>query len=529
MTVFEVLSAFHFLRPWWFLGLPVVAGLWWWSRRRQQQADQVSRHFAPHLASALRTGQARNGRVSPAHILAALMICLLTGLAGPSWNRVANPSVSQTAPLVIALEVTPGMLASDVPPSRLERAKHKIESLLASRAGADTALIAYAGSAHLVVPLTNDPQLIKPYLEGLSPQVMPKDGDVAAEAYALAQAVLEASAVKGTIVLVSDGMAARNAPSFAGDNDGNALAILQMLPEGQQDAVLASIDARRVQVSADDTDLAQLEKLLASAYAQALRDDDRLAWQDNGVWLAWPAAVLALLWFRRGWVLGAAALLLWLAPAAAWWPDSALAQHNSGSVAKRAEPQREAVSPWLQGLWDAFLTPDQQGRWWMSRRDYARASEHFVDPAWQGYAQFRDGQYAAAITTLAQVDTAEAAYTQGVAMIRNRQYRDAVQAFEAVLQRDPDYPDGERNLALAKQILDYVEKTREQSDTGEEAGDGADEVVFDNQAERGEQTSLQAERGDELLSPDQWIDAIDADTGEYLRQRFALEAAEAGS
>ena len=165
----------------------------------------------------------------------------------------------------------------------------------------------------------------------------------------------------------------------------------------------------------------------------------------------------------------------------------------------------------------------------MSRRDYARASEHFVDPAWQGYAQFRDGQYAAAITTLAQVDTAEAAYTQGVAMIRNRQYRDAVQAFETVLQRDPDYPDGERNLALAKQILDYVEKTREQSDTGEEAGEGADEVVFDNQAERGEQTSIQAERGDELLSPDQWIDAIDADTGEYLRQRFALEAAEAGS
>tara|TARA_Y100000748_G_scaffold271696_1_gene245170 strand:+ start:1513 stop:3102 length:1590 start_codon:yes stop_codon:yes gene_type:complete len=527
MSLLDALSAFHFLRPLWFVALPLIVGLWWWYRFGQPQAASLSRHFAPHLAQALRTGQANGSRLSPADTLAALLLCLLVGLAGPTWNRVANPTISQTAPLVVVLEVSPGMLASDVPPNRLERAKHKIADLLATRAGADTALIAYAGSAHLVVPLTSDPDLIKPYLEGLQPEVMPRDGDVAGQALALAEAVLADREVSGTIVFVTDGMAAENASAFAERQHGNALAVLQMLPEGKQDNVLAGIDAQRVQVRADGDDVAQLERLLASAYQQALREDDRLAWQDNGAWLAWPAALLALLWFRRGWTLGAVALLVWLAPAGAWLPGNALAQQNSGSVAKRAERQVEAASPLVQGLWDAFLTPDQQGRWWMSRRDYARASEHFVDPAWQGYALFRDGQYGVAINTLAQVDTAEAAYTQGVAMIRNRQYRDAVQAFETVLQRDPDYPDGEKNLALAKQILEYVEKTREQSDTGEESGEGADEVVFDNESERGEQTTITGDQGDELLSPEQWIDAIDSDTGDYLRQRFALEAAEA--
>ncbi|GAA6131546.1 VWA domain-containing protein [Halopseudomonas sabulinigri] len=526
MNLLDSLSAFHFLRPLWFLGLPIIVGLWWWYRFRQQQADRISRHFAPHLAKALRTGQSRTAKVSPTDTLAAMLLCLLVGLAGPSWNRMANPMVSQTAPLVIALEVSQGMLASDVPPSRMERAKHKIEDLLATRTGADTALIAYAGSAHLVVPLTNDPELIKPYLEGLRPEIMPSEGDVAAQALIMAEELLQARDVAGTIVFITDGMGAQNAPGFADRQERNALAILQMLPEGKQDATLAAIDAQRVVVSADNSDVAQLEKTLATAYQQALRENDRLAWKDNGGWLAWPAALLALLWFRRGWGLGAVALLLWLAPLGAWLPASAWAQQNSSSVSKRAETTAEPNSPWIRSLWDAFLTPDQQGAWWLQRRDYARASAHFTDPAWQGYALFRDGQYSAAINTLNQLDTADAAYTQGVAMIRNRQYRDAVEAFQTVLQRDPDYPDGEKNLALAQQILEYVEKSREQSDTGEESGEGADDVVFDNEADRGELTQVAGKQGDELLTADQWIQSIDADTSDYLRQRFALEAVE---
>ncbi|WP_251977595.1 VWA domain-containing protein [Salinicola avicenniae] len=527
MSVADLLAAFHWLRPLWLLLLPLIAALWWIGRFHTAARETRARHVAPHLARALMVGQGKRGRLMPVDTLAALALCLVVGLAGPAWSRMPNPMVSQTAPLVIALEVTPSTLANDVPPSRLERAVLKIESLLATRSGAETALIAYSGSAHLVVPLTGDPALIKPYLEGLSPAVMPVEGDVAGQALALAETLLADQPVPGTILFLSDGVSGANLSAFTARDDANTLAFLSLLPGEAPLPEIEGLGARQVSVSADDSDIQTLERLLASAYRQALIDDDRLAWEDRGVWLAWPAALLALLGFRRGWQLGAVALTL----GAGLW-TGALGPGSLGIDVARAQSsvstraaEAESASPLTTRLMDAFLTPDQQGRWWVERNRYDRASMHFEDPAWRGYALYRDGQYAEAVTALAALETADAAFTQGLALIRSRQYRDAVAAFETALARDPDYPEGERNLALAREIRDYVEETREQSDTGEDRGEGADDIVFDNESQRGVETTLSGDEGDKLLTPEQWISAIDSETGDYLRQRFALEAA----
>ncbi|WP_110640797.1 VWA domain-containing protein [Salinicola sp. CPA57] len=530
MNLTAALSAFHFLRPLWFLVLPLIVALWWWYRFRWQQGAAKSRHFAPHLAQALRVGEGSRRRIlpvdmSPVDSLAAVTLCLIIGLAGPTWSRVANPMISETAPLVVALEVTPSMMTSDITPTRLARATIKIERLLATRSGAQTALIAYAGTAHLVVPLTNDPELIKPYLEGLSPEVMPLDGDASSRALTLADDVLTDQSVAGTVLFVSDGLSAANRAAFDARESTNGLVFLTLLPEGQPTPVIAELDARQVRVSADDSDVESLERTLASAYQQALLNDDRLAWKDRGVWLAWPAALFALLGFRRGWNLGAVALLvLGVLPLSLMAPGSVLAQQNEATVSRRAVVTEEA-SPLVARLMDAFLTPDQQGRWWLEHRQYRRASEQFEDPAWRGYALYRDGQYGEAVAILNQLETADASFTQGLALIRNRQYREAITAFETTLARDPSYPEGERNLALARQILDDIEETREQSDTGEARGEGADDVVFDNEAQRGVETTVTGDEDDQLLTPDQWISSIDSDTGDYLRQRFALEVA----
>ena len=64
--------------------------------------------------------------------------------------------MEDTAPLVIAIDLSQTMDAIDIAPSRLERVKLKVRDLLALRAGARTAIVAYAGSAHIVLPLTDD-------------------------------------------------------------------------------------------------------------------------------------------------------------------------------------------------------------------------------------------------------------------------------------------------------------------------------------------------------------------------------------
>jgi Ca-activated chloride channel family protein len=179
------------------------------------------------------------------------------------------------------------------------------------------------------------------------------------------------------------------------------------------------------------------------------------------------------------------------------------------------------------GIADWFLTPDQQGRLAWQNHDFDRAAELFVDPLWRGYALYRDGQYAAAVEVLDRLDTAQAAYIQGMAQIKSRAYRDGVRSFETTLERDPDYPGAAGNLAVAKQIVDYVEEAREQSDTGEDSGIGADDVVLDNEANRGAETQIETPQdgGDGLMTTEQWMNTVDTSTGDFLRQRFAIEAA----
>ena len=69
----------------------------------------------------------------------------------------------------------------------------KIKDLLAERAGAKTALIAYSGTAHIVMPATTDGGIIDTFAQSLDPKIMPSDGDVAADALRLADTALAAA------------------------------------------------------------------------------------------------------------------------------------------------------------------------------------------------------------------------------------------------------------------------------------------------------------------------------------------------
>ena len=183
-------------------------------------------------------------------------------------------------------------------------------------------------------------------------------------------------------------------------------------------------------------------------------------------------------------------------------------------------PSQARADGWI----DWFLTPDQQGQLAYNDKRFADAGELFQDPMWSGYAKYRAGQYEDAIQIFQRLDSADAAFVQGMAEIKSRQYRPAVRSFETALTRQPDFPEAERNLEVAKAIVEYVETAREQSDTGEESGIGADDVVFDNEAARGTETQIEAQSDDVTpLNADQWIQAIDTDMSDFLRSRFLLE------
>ncbi|MGB5467107.1 MAG: VWA domain-containing protein, partial [Sedimenticolaceae bacterium] len=185
------LTELHFLRPLWLLVLlPALLLTWVLWRRRGDLAwrNVIAPHLLPHLLAG--SGETA-GRFRPLHLLGAFWLVAVIAIAGPAWQREPAPFTDQRVPLVIVLHLGASMLAEDIQPTRLERATHKIRDLLALRPGARTALIAYAGSAHLVMPFTTDARLVEEFAGELSPGLMPRPGNAPAEALTLATQLLQ--------------------------------------------------------------------------------------------------------------------------------------------------------------------------------------------------------------------------------------------------------------------------------------------------------------------------------------------------
>jgi Ca-activated chloride channel homolog len=315
------LSQFHFLRPWWLLDLAPALWLVWMIRRHQDEARPwrgvIEAHLLPHLL--LGVGPQR--RLQPVHLLLAIWVLTTLALVGPTWQREPVPFAEDEAALVIAVEVTPTMLAQDIQPSRLERAAQKIRDLLAERPGTHTALVAYAGSAHLVMPLTRDADLIGRFAAELSPVIMPIEGEAAAEALTLAEQQLRKSGLPGSTLFITDGVPAEQLPQLTAyrKNGGAPVQLLAVaadpgasippdsppapaLDRAALDKAADALNASLTIVSPDDRDVRWLARHTETSVVTASADQPGERWKDAGYWLVFGVAALALMWFRPGWL-----------------------------------------------------------------------------------------------------------------------------------------------------------------------------------------------------------------------------------
>ena len=320
---------FHFLRPLWLLFIPYALWLHTRLRRAYSATLQWQGAIAPELLEHLTVASRGHRRMRPYQLMTALLVLMSIAVAGPSWDREVTPFSEDRAPLVVAIELTPSMLGVDQQPTRLERARHKLRDLLKRRRGARTAVIGYAGSAHLLLPLTDDTELIEIYLEALHPNLMPSPGDEPVGALALAEALLGNESVPGTVLFLTDGIDRSEARAFGefvertGDQvlllafgaEGGAIETERLdvsaLPEGQRlappvdrsglEAVASAAGGSVLSASIDQDDVATLGRRIHTHLVDAIQGDEALAWRDRGYPLVWAVALCMLFWFRRGW------------------------------------------------------------------------------------------------------------------------------------------------------------------------------------------------------------------------------------
>jgi Ca-activated chloride channel family protein len=332
---------------------------------------------------------------------------------------------------------------------------------------------------------------------------MPIEGDRADLALELAETELARSETPGALLFVLDDLNPANVNRFNENAESRPPVIFFVVAgQGVQIPQIEQVEnATIVNISPDDSDLDRIERRVLSAYREALLEDTNQEWEDRGYILAWPAAVLLLFWFRRGWTLLSVVALMLTVP--------------FGRPAQ------------ADGWRDWFLTPDQQGQIAIRNKDYSEAADLFDNSEWRAFALLRAGRYEEAAQAYGFIETAAAANAQGIALLRNRKYRDGVRAFEKALERDPTDAAALANLEVARAIVAFVETTQAASDTGEE-GIGADDTVYDNESGLGEEMLVERPEEDGLpagLSTEDWMRSIDTQVGDFLASRFRLEVA----
>lgn len=562
----------HLLRPFWLIALPLPVWLLWRLWHRQRQTGRWQRLLPKAFHAVLLTrGKLRNSRL-PWVVLGLAWLIAWLALLGPSWQRIEQPSLSRSDPLVIVLETTPAMLATDIRPSRLEQAKRKILDLLEARGDAQTAVVVFAGSVHTLVPLSNDRATTQNLLDALKPDLIPEPGHRADLAVAQGVELLKQGANgRGRILLIGSSLddqerssiqnqlrkarpqllilgigTEQGAPipredgSFLKDDRGAI--IIPRLDDTGLRRFASSIGGRYQQVRVDDADLNNLELFERSGALLAQDESIRLdPWQDQGYWLLLPLLLLAALAGRRGW--------LFCLPLLVFNPQ------HAGAVS-------------MDDLW---LRPDQQGMRLLESGRPEVAAERFRHDQWQGFARYQAGDYAGAAAQFGKGDSAADHYNRGNALARHDELQAAIEAYEQALEIEPELEQARHNKAIVEEALRQQQQAQDDGnsdapdepqqppeaesaqpapagtegptqsaaepdetttqapaeDNNEASSEATDESLAKEPAMTAEQ--LSAETQDATLDPEQdqamnqWLRRIPDDPGELLRRKFLLE------
>ncbi|MBF5044359.1 VWA domain-containing protein [Aggregicoccus sp. 17bor-14] len=180
--------------------LALVVGL----RRRARLARVLPERHAARLAP----GVSRTRPAAQGALYGAGLMLLGVALAQPQCGSTSEVVKKRGIDVVVALDASKSMLARDVAPSRLERAKLELTTLLDELKGDRVGLVVFAGEAFVQSPLTSDYAAAKLFLSAVSPEQMPQGGSNIGGALRLAKQVLDGAdrgAKERVVVLLSDG------------------------------------------------------------------------------------------------------------------------------------------------------------------------------------------------------------------------------------------------------------------------------------------------------------------------------------
>ena len=501
MTGFE---SFQFLRPGWLV--LIIPGCWLVFRlhQRWKQRTDWSGVVEPHLLELLLV-EARGirGTWIP-WMLSLMLILVLTAMAGPVLEKRSVPVLKKNLAKVLVLDVSHSMLAEDLRPNRIERAKFKLRDLLNRIDEGETALIAYAGDAHVISPLTSDTHTIITLLPGLEPDIMPHRGSRPDRAMELAVKLLDGHSVNpGDVIWLTDGISENMIPTVAQLLGRHRLSVIGVgtvkgapipgknsgfLKNSKGGIVMSRLDTSHLQALAqqkggtfqilrnDDQDLERVlnQPILMNEYLEDETEKQGDIWREEGPWLLLIMLPLAALMFRRGLIFGFLLISL----------------HLPGFLMS----ERAYAFEWK----DLWKNKDQQGQQYFIEGSHSEAAQVFENPEWKGLSHFRSGNLENALEEWKGIDSPRSLFNQGNALAKLGKLDQAIDRFDQVLEREPEHSDARFDRDLLMKLLEEQEKQKQQNQQQDGSGEDQQKTEnqqSENQSERSEENQSSAESG----------------------------------
>jgi Ca-activated chloride channel family protein len=516
---------FHFLRPdFMWVAIPVsvviLLGIVLYPSPNSWK-NHVAKHLQPYV---IQKGTAWKSRVIQLSVLVMFAVGFI-GFLGPSWDEIKTPVKKIESQLIIALDLSQSMLAKDISPTRLERAKFKIHDLLMAHPRAETTLLVFAGSTHTAIPFTTDYKIIKDQLDGLKPSMMPIKGTEFGVLFNKIDTLFNDNKAEGKVLLITDDLADISVEEVSVFLQQNNVSLYiypfatqsgAAVPSFKENSALnlekrnrlASLEnVNFLEMTLDDTDVRDLAKVISDELVfEDEQDAEEENWKDNGYWLLFPLALLFLFSFRKGWSLNLIVVAV--------------------VFSSCSDQDNESYSDF--NFSDLWYTQEYQAQKEYDAKNYLEAANMFKDPMRKGVAYFKAGDFLSAQTAFAKDTTVSGMYNLGLTYAKLGKLTESQAIFENIVERDPSNENANSNL---KQITLAIEQLNalkpeevalneekqnaknEQNKSPEDlSGGGQEATKKDMEKERKEETSETEQRkGKEL---DELPDDFKSSSGE---------------
>ncbi len=460
---------FEFIRPWLLLLLLFPAGLYFFRLKNGSGYSSWQKACDKNLLEFLLVKSPQSGQKMRIFLVYLGLITAVLAAAGPSWQKNAAPVLVKENPLMILLDMSSDMLADDIRPNRLVRAKIEISDLLAQVQNAETGLIVYSDEPFVVSPLSADSALVVNLLPALDRNIMPINGNRLDRAINLAVEKIHAAGyTNGSIVVFSATAGTRfeltQEAARQAARQNIYVSVMNMAAADQDN--LPEIAKAGKGIMAGVTNVEALVSFLNTNDHSRLKETaNQMARRADNGWYFLALPMLCCLYFFRRGFLAVVLILSW-----------------SSSVSA--------------GFW---FSDDYDAKKLFERQDYPAAAKLFSDPRWRAAALYRGRDYEGAGRYFQEGSGIEDQYNYGNAFAKAGKNSEAIEVYEKVLKAAPDHEDAKYNLEyLKKQQQQQQQKSSQQNQQ--------------NQNDRQQQQSganEQQNQSDQQQNPDQKADSQD--------------------